>query len=90
MSKGAAASRQVVLVKVDSPIGEVFVVAQQVNSIPENRKAVSWIPIFPDMVLPVSVIRIRTHMFLGLPDPDPSLFLLRCWGDWNNASKIKF
>jgi hypothetical protein len=41
MSKGAAASRQVVLVKVDSPIGEVFVVAQQVNSIPENRKAVS-------------------------------------------------
>jgi hypothetical protein len=40
MSKCAAASRQVVLVKVDSPIGEVFVVAQQVNSIPEKRKAV--------------------------------------------------
>ncbi len=39
MSKGAAASRQVVLVEVDSPIGEVFVVAQQVNSIPGKRKA---------------------------------------------------
>ncbi len=39
MSKCAAAIRQVVLVKVDSPIGEVFVVAQQVNSIPEKRKS---------------------------------------------------
>jgi hypothetical protein len=40
LSKGAAAGRQVVLVEVDGPIGEVFVVAQQVNSIPEMRKTV--------------------------------------------------
>jgi hypothetical protein len=39
LSKCAAASRQVVLVEVDSPIGEVFMVAQKVNSIPEKSKA---------------------------------------------------
>ncbi len=32
----------------------------------------------------------RIHMFLGLPDPDPSLFSKKCWADWNNACKINF
>ncbi len=45
----------------------------------------------------LAVLGIR--MFLGLPDPDPlvrgmdpdpSIFLKRCWGDWNIACNIKF
>jgi hypothetical protein len=49
LSKCAAAIRHIALVEVDSPIGEVFVVAQQVNSIPEKRKAA--LLIFPYTIL---------------------------------------
>jgi hypothetical protein len=38
----------------------------------------------------VSVLGIANRMFRGLPDPNPSLFSLRCWADWNNSCKIKF
>jgi hypothetical protein len=43
-------------------------------------------------------IRIRNRMFLSFPDPDPLVWVtIRvppfshnwCWGDWNNACKIK-